>query len=57
MVSTLSTLIQHSALNLRAMMQERNKRDTNSKERSQLSLLADGTIIYSKNPKELTKNS
>jgi hypothetical protein len=57
MVSTLSTLIQHSALNLRAMMQERNKRDTNSKERSQLFLLADDTIIYSKNPKELTKNS
>ena len=56
-VPTLTTTIQHSfgSFGHRSQSRKRNKRNTNWKRRSKLSLFADDMILYIENPKDSTR--
>ena len=54
---TLTTTIQHSfgSFRYRNLSRKRNKRNTDWKRRSKLSLFADDMILYIENPKDSTR--
>ena len=56
-MSILATIIQHSfgSPSHSSQRRKRNKRNTNWKRRSKLSLFADDMILYIENPKDATR--